>query len=139
MSGPNYPLAKAFEMAGWRTLAVDLLFGEENDFSKLPNQVTIRKQLRHADFIWAALDCSDKSRIREIPVKHSHNRAMPLPLRSEEFPTGMPELQGYDKERVAASNDAAEFIRRRIEAAPNQRRRLRKRESGKQHKLAHTC
>ena len=94
MSGPNYPLAKAFEMAGWRTLAVDLLFGEEHDLSKPPNQVTIRKQLRHVDFIWSALDCSDKSRIREIPVKDSHNRAMPLPLRSEEFPMGMPELQG---------------------------------------------
>ena len=27
MSGPNYPLAKAFEMAGWQIFAVDLLFG----------------------------------------------------------------------------------------------------------------
>ena len=91
-------------------MAVDLLFGGEHDLSKLHNQVMIRKQLRHADFIWAALDCSEKSRISEIPVEHSHNRAMPLPLRSEEFPMGMPELQGYDKERVAAINDAAEFI-----------------------------
>ena len=31
MSGPNYPLARAFEMAGWRIFAVDLLFGEEHD------------------------------------------------------------------------------------------------------------
>ena len=63
MSGPNYPLAKAFQMAGWRTFAVDLLFGKDHDLSKLENQEVIRKRLKGADFIWAALDCSDKSRI----------------------------------------------------------------------------
>ncbi len=110
MSGPNYPLAKAFEMAGWRIFAVDLLFGKEHDLSKLDNQETIRRRLKQADFIWAALDCSDKSRIREIPRKHADGRAMPSPLRSVEFPMGVPELQGHNKERVAASNSAAEFI-----------------------------
>ena len=110
MSGPNYPLARAFEMAGWRIFAVDLLFGEEHDISKLSNQETIREQFKHADFIWAAIDCSDKSRIREIPRKDASNKAMPSPLRSEKFPMGVPELQGYNKERVAASKAAAEFI-----------------------------
>ena len=110
MSGPNSPLAKAFEMSGWRILAVDLLFGEEHDLSKLDNQEAIRRHLKRADFIWAAIDCSDKTRIREIPRKHADGRAMPLPLRSKEFPMGVPELQGHDKERVAASNAASEFI-----------------------------
>ena len=110
MSGPNYPLAKAFEMAGWNIFAIDLLFGPEHDLSNLDNQVEIRKRLKKADFIWAALDCSDKSRIREIPRKHADGRPMPGPLRSEEFPMGMPDLQGHDKERVAASNSASEFI-----------------------------
>ena len=110
MSGPNYPLAKAFEMAGWRIFAVDLLFGKEHDLSKLDNQETNRRRLKQADFIWAALDCSDKSRIREIPRKHADGRAMPSPLRSVEFPMGVPELQGHNKERLAASNSAAEFI-----------------------------
>ena len=64
MSGPSYPLAKAFEMAGWRIFAVDLMFGQEHDISKPSNQETIREQFKHADFIWAAIDCSDKSRIR---------------------------------------------------------------------------
>ena len=110
MSGPNYPLARGFEMAGWRIFAVDYLFGEEHDLSKPDNQETIRRKLKHADFIWAALDCSDKSRIREIPRKHANGKAMPSPLRSEEYPMGLPGLQGHDKERVAASNAAAEFI-----------------------------
>ena len=49
-----------------------MLFGEDHThLSKLSNQVTIRKQFRYADFVWAALDFSDKSRIREIPVKHA--------------------------------------------------------------------
>jgi len=69
MSGPNYPLAKGFEMAGWRIFPVDILFGDEHDLSKLDNQEKIRQQLKQADFIWAALDCSDKTRIREIQRK----------------------------------------------------------------------
>ena len=110
MSGPKNPLSKAFEMSGWRILAVDMLFGEDHDLSKLSNQVTIREHFKHADFVWAALDCSDKARIREIPSKHAGSKSLPSPLRSEEFPMGLPDLQGYDKDRVTASNDAAEFI-----------------------------
>ena len=88
MSGPNYPLAKAFEMAGWRIFAVDLLFGKEHDLSKLDNQETIRRRLKQADFIWAALGCSDKSRIREIPRKHADGRNMPSPLAKCGVPYG---------------------------------------------------
>jgi len=115
MSGPNYPLTKAFAMSGWRVLAIDLLFGQDHDLSDLSNQVTIRDHFQHADFAWAALDCSDKSRIREIPeVQYKRNprtgNTLPTPLRSEKFPMGLPDLQGYDKERVAASNEASEFI-----------------------------
>ena len=68
------------------------------------------RHLKESDFIWAALDCSDKSRIREIPRQHPDGKPMPSPLRTEEFPMGVPDLQGYDKERVSKSNDAAEFI-----------------------------
>ena len=46
MSGPNKPLAKAFELAGWRTFAVDLLFGKDHDLSKLENQEVIRKRFK---------------------------------------------------------------------------------------------
>ena len=106
MSGPNYPLAKGFEMAGWHIFPVDILFGDEHDLSKLDNQ----EKIRQADLIWAALDCSVKTRIREIQRKHADGRPMPSPLRSVEHPMGLPDLQGHNKERVAASNAAAEFI-----------------------------
>ena len=134
MSGPNYPLAKAFEMAGWRIFAVDLLFRKEHDLSKLDNQETIRRRLKQADFIWAALDCSDKSRIREIPRKHADGRAMPSPLRSVEFPMGVPELQGHNKERVAASN----VYSWRAKVTPIQRRNLWEGEPGEQSTLVYT-
>jgi len=68
-TGLYLSLARAFVMAGWRTFAVDLLFGEEHDISKPSNQVTIKKQFMHTDFIWAAIDCSVKSRIRKTPVE----------------------------------------------------------------------
>ena len=110
MSGPNYPLAKAFEIAGWRTFAIDLLFGEQYDLSKLENQEKVREHLKQADFIWAALDCSTETRCREIPRKHADGKSMLSPLRSQEYPMGMPELQGHDKKRVAADNTAAEFV-----------------------------
>ena len=90
MSGPNYPLARAFEMAGWRTFAIDLLFGENHDLSNISNQMSMRKQFTQADFICAAIDCSDKSRIREIPIKQADRKFMPGPVRSEEFPMGLP-------------------------------------------------
>ena len=54
MSGPNDPLAGAFEIAGWRILAVDMLFEEYHDLSKLSSQVTIREHFKHADVVWAA-------------------------------------------------------------------------------------
>ena len=53
-SGPNDPLAGAFEIAGWRILAVDMLFEEYHDLSKLCSQVTIRDHFKHADGVWAA-------------------------------------------------------------------------------------
>ena len=56
MSGPNSPLAKAFEMSGWHIPTVDLLSGEEHDLSKPDNQEAIRRYLKQADFTWAATD-----------------------------------------------------------------------------------
>ena len=107
MSGPGYPRAKGFVVAGWRILAVDWVFGKKHDLAKIENQVAIREQLKQS---WAAPDCSDKLRIREIPRQHASGEAMPSPLGSEELPMGLPGLQGRGKERVAASNAAAEFI-----------------------------
>ena len=109
MSGPNAPLTKGFIMAGWRTMPIDRLFGPHHDLSDTNVQLAVHEALRDAAFIAAALDCSTKSRCRQIPSKIP-GKNLPPPLRSDEYPMGLPGLQGSDKERVATDNTAAEFI-----------------------------
>ena len=46
----------------------------------------------------AALDCSTESRAREIPRVFEDGRRAPGPLRMEEYPEGLPESTGADKE-----------------------------------------
>ena len=109
MSGPNTPIAKGFLMAQWRTIPVDRLFGEHHDLSDVKVQTELHKMLLKVDFVWAALDCSTKTRCRNIPSKIP-GRKLPPPLRSDEHPMGLPGLQGSDKERFTTDNAAAEFV-----------------------------
>ena len=110
MSGPNAPLAKAFVMAQWRTAPIDRVFGANHDLADPEVQARVHGIISGADFVWAALDCSTKSRARGIPRNFADGRKMPGPLRSDAHPMGLPELQGSDKERVTRDNDAAEFV-----------------------------
>ena len=65
--GPNLPLGKAFLYCGWRCLPVDWALDPSHDLSNPQRQDSIREQLQDAVFAAAALDCSTKSRAREIP------------------------------------------------------------------------
>ena len=87
--GPNLPLSKAFLWCGWRTLSVDWL-DESHDLSN-----PLRQQSLHD---------------REIPRKFEDGRPCPAPLRSEQYPDGLPTLQGRDLQRVHTDNQACEFI-----------------------------
>jgi hypothetical protein len=109
MCGPNSPLTKGFIMAQWRALPIDRLFGEHHDISDTGVQAELHEQFKEADFMWAAIDCSTKTLARTIPSKIAGKR-LPPPLRSQEYPMGLPGLQGSDKERVATDNDASEFV-----------------------------
>ena len=109
MSGPNAPLSKGFLMAQWRTIPVDRIFGDHHDLADERVQMRLHNLLPEAAFVWAALDCSTKTRCRNIPSRIP-GRKLPPPLRSDEHPMGLPGLQGADKERVATDNTAAEFV-----------------------------
>ena len=109
MCGPNAPLTRGFLLAQWRTIPVDRLFGDHHDLSDTKVQAELHELFKEADFIWAALDCSTKSRCRQIPSRIPGVQ-LPPPLRSDEHPMGLPGLQGSDKERVTADNAAAEFV-----------------------------
>ena len=87
MHATEHVLAEGSVVTGWCILAADWVFGRKHDLAKLRNQVAIGEQLKRS---WAALDCSDKLRIREIPRQHASGKAMPSPLKSEELPMGLP-------------------------------------------------
>ena len=63
----------------------------------------------------AALDCSTKSKVRELPCKFDDGRPVPQPRRSAEFPMGPPSIKGHDKQRFLRDNDAAEFVLEEIQ------------------------
>ena len=116
MAGPNAPLTKAFIFCGWRTITVDWLIDASHDLSHPLRQASLHEQLQDAAFLFAVLDCSTKSRAREIPITFSDGRPGPPPLRSKQHPEGLPNLSGRNKERVATDNAACHWVLDEIQA-----------------------
>ena len=114
MAGPNAPLTKAFLFCGWECITVDWLLDSSHDLSNPLRQASLHDQLQTVHFIAAALDCSTKSRAREIPRQFDDGRPAPSPLRSETYPEGLPHLSGRDAERVAKDNLACSFVLQEI-------------------------
>ena len=109
-AGPNTPLSKAFIFCGWETISVDWMLDSSHDLSNSLRQQSLHEQLQSVCFIAAALDCSTKSRAREIPRDFGDMRPPPRPLRSEKHPLGLPELTGPQLTRVEQDNAAASFV-----------------------------
>ena len=82
LSGPKAPVTKAFLFCGWRCLTVDWLIDPSHDLSNDGRQRSLAEQLQQADFICtcAAMDCSTKSRAREIPRHFDDGRPAPSPF-----------------------------------------------------------
>ena len=112
MAGPNAPLSRAFIWCGWSTITVDWLLDKTHDLSDSRRQASLHDQLQSVCFIAAALDCSTKSRAREIPRTFQDGRPAPKPLRSEKFPEGLPDLP---PQRVESDNIACDFVLQEIE------------------------
>ena len=110
MSGPNAPLTKAFLFYGWRCITLDWLLDPAHDLSDPAFQSQVHNQFKDIGFLFAALDCSTKSRAREIPVTFSDGRPGPRPLRTDAFPEGVPSLSDRDRKRVETDNKACYFI-----------------------------
>ena len=79
-AGPGAPLTRAFVSCGWQCLTVDWILDETH------NLADPHHQQEAAIFLAAALDCSTKSRAREILRKFDDGRLAPKLLRSEEWP-----------------------------------------------------
>mgnify|MGYP000465320930 CR=1 FL=1 len=80
MAGPNAPLTKAFISCGWQCIIVDWLLDDSHDLSDERRQHSLSKQLEEVIFIAAAIDCSTKSRAREIPRKFGSSKTGGQPL-----------------------------------------------------------
>ena len=114
-SGPSAPITKAFLYCGWRSLPIDWELDPSHDLSNPLRQQSLHSQLEQADCIFAAFDCSTKSRAREIPRQFSDGRPAPKPLRTESHPEGLPHLSRRDQDRVSVDNSACAFILAEIE------------------------
>lgn len=114
MAGPNAPLSKAFIWCGWSTITVDWLLDASHDLSDPRRQESLHAQLQMVCFIAAALDCSTKSRAREIPRTFQDGRPAPKPLRSEEWPEGLPDLPSNQAQRVHDDNVACDSVLQEI-------------------------
>ena len=114
-------LTKAVRGLGMRVLAVDHSSKRAHGVHialfdlTCPEQVAQLSALVHEErarlaWIHFAPACGTASRARERPLPHLEAQGYPVaqPLRSPEFPLGLPNLQGVDKERVAKANKTYE-------------------------------
>ena len=83
LSGPHFPLAQAFEWAGWKIVQpIDILIDREFDLVKPSVQKAINAVLPQCHLVSAAIDFSTKSQIREIKLPGTN---APKPLRPRSF------------------------------------------------------
>ncbi|CAE7267150.1 unnamed protein product [Symbiodinium sp. CCMP2592] len=64
-------------------------------------------ELRRVDAVWLAPPCGTSSSARSIPLGNSKHG--PKPLRSKEFPDGLPTLADVDRDRVDSANLLYDF------------------------------
>ena len=107
LSGPNYPLTQAFAWAGWRTMQpLDLKIDPDFNLNHSSVRKAIAAKLPECHLCSAAMDCSTKSRVREIAMPGGG----PQPLRSNKYPRGLPSLKPADRARVDADNQCSDFL-----------------------------
>ena len=102
-SGPNAPLAKAFNWCGWRVVTpVDLERDAELDISRPEVRQAIAGCLPQTSCIASAMSCATKSRARE-------KQPGPPPLGSVDFPRGLPNLSDQNLLRVTQDNFSSDY------------------------------
>ena len=99
MCGPNAPISK-----------VDWVLDPSHDLSAPACQELVKSFVAEAVLVAGALDCSTKSRAREIHRGLPSGRQLPKPLRSEQHPMGVPGLGIEDQRRVSKDNVDCDFI-----------------------------
>ena len=109
-AGPNAPLAFVFKLCGWQATAWDKLIYPEHDLATQDGQDKLSQACADVVLVAAASPCDTKARIREILRIFPDGRPAPGPLRSEEYPEGLPNLSGPGTKRVATDNRVTSFV-----------------------------
>ena len=121
-------VAAAFQALGGESLGIDHLVDKRRvkgpvakvDLSKRAGQDTVIKWIQDGriDGVMLAPPCGTSSRAREIPLpKKLRWRCgmQPAPLRSDDWPNGLPHLKGTSLLKVKAANKLYAFTRRVIQ------------------------
>ena len=100
-------LTKTMEAFGWRTLdPVDWVLRKEDDLADHEVHEMFLTELRTGgiDVVWFGIDCSTFSRARDIPLAGSP------PVRSEDYPDGLPNLPVPVEASISRANSMARFV-----------------------------
>ena len=107
MSGVEAIMTRAFLWCGWLARQpVDYLLDPAMDMSRRDTRRAIRQHLPEVDFWWIGIECSSMCRARERPLPWP---GAPGPLRSEQYPDGLPGLSERDSLRVLQDNSNADW------------------------------
>jgi hypothetical protein len=117
MSGPNAPVTRACQWCGWAAVPpIDIKIDPGMDIDSKPVQDAIRQELASVHFVMMAIECSTKSRAREIPIAGA--KRPPRQLRSVECPMGLPGLTPQEQQRVDKDNRVCRFLLELAAEAP---------------------
>ena len=115
----------AFQMAlvGMKSIGIDHADNKDKprckhlqvDLSSPQGQALFWKLIEdnRVDWVHFGPPCGTASRAREVRLKNKDGTPAdidPLPLRTDEWPDGLPELSGHDKARVVAANLLYDFV-----------------------------
>eukprot|EP00435_Cladocopium_sp_Y103_P062520 s739_g24.t1 len=122
-------VAAAFRAEGGDALGLDHMIDKRRvkgpvakvDLSKRSGQQTVLSWINEdkVDAVMLAPPCGTSSRAREIPIPKKfrlRSGMQPAPLRSDDWPNGLPHLKGVAKIKVETANKLYKFTREVIEA-----------------------
>ena len=107
MSGPNMPVATALHYLGWQVWAIDWTLCPQHDLNSSAFRNEVEQACAEADGIMIAMHCGSFSRARERPIPGHPNA--PQPLRSREWPEGLPGLAPDVQQEVDKANALAKW------------------------------
>ena len=104
---------------GFQAIAVDHIQSHkfrvmQLDLTSQHDQALLLDLIRHQQpfLVWMAPPCGTASRAKNIPVHNKSGQAFSCPLRSDDFPDGLPDLSGINLDRVLHANSLYELCDR---------------------------